>query len=70
MDHDSPAIRRGQMWRPRGQGLARQVRQVLDREAEPTGEIMVRYRTKNGDFLVTIENFRFWVSRLSASLDD
>lgn len=67
MDHDSPAIRRGQMWRPRGQGLTRQ---VLDCEAEPTGEVMVRYRIKNGDFLVTIENFRFLGSRLSASLDD
>lgn len=67
MDNDGPAIHRGQLWRPRGQGLARQ---VLECEADASGQMLVRYRTKNGDFSVSVTNFRFWISRLSASLED
>jgi hypothetical protein len=66
MDDDTPFICRGQIWRPRGDGLTRQ---VLNCEPDSSGEMFVHYRNPNGDFSVSAANFRFWISRLSASLD-
>ncbi len=55
----------GEIWWPRGQGLAREVLKV---EIHDSGERLVRYRTKHGDFAITERDFRFWISRLSASV--
>jgi hypothetical protein len=66
-DEDSPQLRPGQVWQPRGQGLQRQ---ILSNEKQDDNTTLIRYRTAHGDFTTSAGNFRFWISRLSASVVD
>ena len=64
-EEESPPLQTGQIWQPRGQGL---IREILGCERQGGNTTLVRYRTRHGDFSISAGNFRFWISRLSASV--
>ena len=66
-DAEEPLLFPGQIWRPRGQGLSRE---ILSCETQTGHEQVVHYGTLHGRFSTSASNFRFWISRLSASVEE
>jgi hypothetical protein len=64
-DQEGPALVPGETWRPRGQGMARE---IVGRATNEDGTTMIRFLTRHGEFVTSEQDFRFWIERLSASV--
>jgi hypothetical protein len=64
-DQEGPTLVPGETWRPRGQGMARE---IVGRAANEDGIIMITFLTWRGEFVSSEQDFRFWIERLSASV--
>jgi hypothetical protein len=60
MPHQEPILIKGDTWRTTQPAL---VREILDLNAGPDGAQRVRYRTRDGEFVCSENEFRFWIER-------
>ncbi len=60
---EGPKLTRGDTWRPRGSGVARE---IIGHAIGSDGAAWVNYRTRHGEFASSEREFRFWIERMQA----